>query len=183
MIELILMGAMLALMMHTGRRFIQHINVEFNLGTLATLTTIQAVTPIDASREQGVFIKKIKGTWSCEGLTDGQGPILCGMTTGISSAALVNEALVADPGSSRDLVAMEQANRRVVPQMVIYSDNAGANGNGIGEQYYRKQYWPFKEIPEGFGLELFAHNLDTVLSVTDPLIRFNGVVEGEWLLD
>ncbi len=45
----------------SDRMVVQHINRGFQLGTLAALDAIQQVTKIDASREQGIRIKKLVG--------------------------------------------------------------------------------------------------------------------------
>ncbi len=160
-------------------------NVSFQLGTLAALDAIQSVTKIDASRTQGIRITKLVGQWFIDALTAGQGPILVGMSTGLDSAAKVEEALEADPQDLQDVPAMEQANRRVAPQAVLTQDSDGAVGGGDGHwPVQRKQYMPFRQIEEDNGLELFAYNLGAApLSSTDPLVRFVGVCVGEWLRD
>ncbi len=160
-------------------------NVAFQLGTLAAKDAIQATTLIDASRTQGIRITKLVGQWFIDTLTAGQGPILVGMSTGLDTAAKVEEALEADPQDLQDVPAMEQANRKVAPQAVLTQDSDGAVGGGDGHwPIQRKQYMPFRQIEEDNGLELFAYNLGAApLSSTDPLVRFVGVCVGEWLRD
>ncbi len=185
MIEIIIMGSMLAILLHASRQVVQHMNVAFQLGTLAAKDAQQAVTLIDASRTQGLRITKLVGQWFIDALTAGQGPILVGMSTGLDTAAKVEEALEADPQDLEDVPAMEQANRKVAPQAVLTQDSDGAVGGGDGHwPIQRKQYMPFKMIEEGNGLELFAYNLGSAaLASTDPLVRFVGVCVGEWLRD
>ncbi len=183
MIELIIMGAVLALLLHTSRMVVQHINQSFQLGTLAPLDVIASVTEIDASREQGIRVKKIVGNWFIEDLTAGQGPILVGMEIGVPSAALVEEALEADPQDIDDTVAMEQANRAVMPQKLLTHSMDTEGSPGV-LNYQEDIYLPFRNIPEGTGLGLWAYNTSAAaLSTTDPLVSFIGTVVGEWLRD
>lgn len=168
-----------------GRMVVQHINQSFQLGTLAALDAIAQVTKIDAARLQGITVKKVVGNWFIDALTAGQGPIMVGMEVGLSSAALIEEAIEADPQGIDDTAAMEQSNRRVAPQAVLIQDSDGAVGGGDGQwNQQRKVYMPFRNIPEGSGLGLWAYNLGSAaLSSTDPLVRFVGTVVGEWLRD
>ncbi len=161
------------------RQVVLHINQEIDITNLAALDAIQSVTQIDASREQGLMIDFIKGTWNLDVFTAGEGPILVGMSTGLASAALVEECIEADPQQKEDAVAMEQTNRKVAPQAVLTGND---DAMAPSQLYYRNMYFPWREIPEGKGLELFAYNLKTVLT-SAALVRFTGVVVGEWLRD
>ncbi len=164
---------------------VNHINQSFQLGTLAPLDAIAQVTKIDASREQGMRITKAVGNWFIDDLTGGQGPILVGMSVGVASAALVEECLEADPQNVDDTAAMEQSARKIAPQAVLTQDSDGAIGGGDGYwPQLRKVYIPWKEIPEGSGLSLWAYNTSSAaLSTTDPQVTFIGVIVGEWLRD
>ncbi len=73
------------------------------------------------------------------------------MSTGLNSAAFVEEALEADPQGVDDTVSMEQSNRKVAPQAVLVEDSDTGDGKWIQSQAV---YMPFREIPEGSGLEL-----------------------------
>ncbi len=169
----------------SDRMVVQHLNQDFLLGTLAPLDAIQQVTKIDASRNQGIKVKKIVGNWTIDDLTAGQGPILVGMSTGLASASLVEECLEADPQGLEDAAAMEKSNRKVAPQALLTQSSDGAVGGGEGVfRVQSEQYFPWKEIPEESGLELWAYNTSAAaLSTTDPTVKFVGVVVGEWLRD
>ncbi len=168
--------------MATGKQQVVYLlNNSITLGTLAAQTTINAATQIDNARLQGMRIKKMKGAFRLINLTQNDGPILYGFTTGLSTAE-VTEALLADPQSVDDVPAVERGNRKVFPIGILSN---GAETTPVLEQplMWRRIRFPWPEIPESQDLAFFAFNLDTSALTTGATLRFDGVVVGDWLDD
>ncbi len=159
-------------------------DVLLNLSTLASETALKIGTKMDSSRENGFIIKKQKIAISINGLTDAEGPILVGMTNTRISAAEVAECINADPQSPLDVPAQERSMREVYPIMVfaLWTTTKDPAVNEIRNEY-RALHYPWKEIPEGTGLDLFAMNRGGGALTTGAAVNFQLTTIGEWSRD
>ncbi len=147
--------------MPTGRTQLVHDErLTITLGALATKAAILVNTPIDALREQGCRLKKVKAWMEYNGHTNTEGPIIVGLAAGLSNAEIA-EALSADPQHWKDISASEEANRRVYPVWVI-SSNGQLSGSSTAVQFepgrLRNIGVPSWLIIEGEALSWFAFN-------------------------
>ncbi len=163
-----------------GRMQVLHGNASITLGTLAALTGITTGLEIDGSREQGVRIRQLKAAISFSGKTTGEGGILVGFSTDLSATELT-EALVADPQGISDIPATEQGNRKVFPVWLIGSSQVA--GVLPLEQELREINYPWKQIDEGSGIQLFAFNLGSGALTTGGGMSVTYVAVQEWLDD
>ncbi len=165
-----------------SRQQVQYLDTSITLGTLAARTAITSGLAIDGSRNQGVMLKQLKGIFRTRGLTADEGPILVGLSLGLS-ATEVEEALEADPQGFGDVPGTEQGNRRVYP--VAITENASSQVTEVAQQmdWWRKIRFPWKEIREGETLAVWAYNLSAAVLTTGGSVRFNGVAVQEWLDD
>ncbi len=149
------------------------------LGALAALdvATIDA-TRIDGGHLQGMRIKRFKFGMEISGKTDGEGPILVGAAVGLT-AAEIEEALEADPQGSNDTDARDKANRKVFPLMMIPRINIIPSG----PVPLIDVPWPFKTIPEGVGLVIWAYNMSSGALTTGTTIQTWMTFVTEWLRD
>ncbi len=164
--------------MPSGRGFVLHASTQMTVSISASDVQLQA-TIIDGSREQGIRISKLKTCLSYEALETLIGPVVVGLSVGLS-AAEVEEALEADPQGMQDTPAMEQTDRKVFP---IYMIPARTEVNNRNIQKFETiEDWPFREIDEGNSLDMWAFNIDGS-ALTAGIITLGMVLTGEWLRD
>lgn len=107
-----------------------------NLGALAQQTFSQQTTRVDSSRLQGVIIDKLKLSMTYYGKTDGEGEILFGLSTGLTTSQLL-EWLAADPQSSIDSELIEHEARKAYLLGIIPEKGTAAESG-----------WPFHKMWE-----------------------------------
>ncbi len=175
------MGALLALILHVGKKQKVFGSSNVPLLTLGGQTAILAVTRIDASRLQGVKIRDIFGIFNWSGKTTGEGPIYYGFADGRLSIAEIAETFNADPQVIDDVPASEQAERRVIvigtmPEVDTVQLNV--------DDHWHKMMWPTSwTIPESVAFNVFAFNRGSGSLTTGTLLRFDGMFNTEWLED
>ena len=162
-----------------GRQQVQHSIVELGLGALATLGVASANLPIDNARENGTRLKKWNYAITWKDKTSLEGPIRWGFARGLTSTE-IKEALDADPSGLIDIPATEQANRDVIPMGVIPAGVAVASEE---QQIMRSARFPWKETPEGTGLQLWAQNIDGSTLTTGMLVTLSSSFVFDWMED
>ncbi len=160
------------------KNFVQHDIYRSNVGALTTLSSAAVTAKLDAAREQGVKILRMKAALGFNSKTIDEGPLLVGFALGLS-ATEISEALAADPQSMLVQPEMEHAQRRVYPMWLIPS---GMTDSEIVQKLEDVPI-PWKEIPEGVGYNLFVHNLDTGTLTTGTQIEVVVASVMEWLDD
>ncbi len=155
-----------------------HDIIENAIGAVSASAAKQIATKWDASRLQGGRIKKMKAFMSYEGKTDGEGPIIVGLTHGLSVLE-VAEALVADPQGEDDVPAIEESNRPVYPIWVIVPDGTESSRSPLN--LYRTIKYPWKRIPEGVALNWFVFSRDAL--TTGITMDISSVTVLEWERD
>lgn len=161
-----------------GRQQVQHGIAAISLGTLGTNDTISVALTIDGSRDQGIFLKKMKAGFQLNGLTTDDGPLLVGLALAMS-AAEVEEALEADPQGVDDVPASEQANRKVFPIGFFTQGKDPVDADLIP---LRRVKFPWKEISEGQNLFMFVHNYGGNMT-TGAAVTMIWTAVQEWLRD
>ncbi len=159
-----------------GKQIISYLNKEVALSTLASGASIIVNTKIDSSREQGVTLKKMDmpmPSWA--GKTAGEGPLIYGVSWDLT-AALIAEAINADPQDEDDTVEVEESKRKLV---VLGTIPAGGVAD-INPSRYRRVPIPWKEVPEGTTLKFFVHNADSSALTTGTVVKFNALVVANW---
>ncbi len=156
-----------------GDQQVQHERLIMAAGALAAQTAITFSLNLAATRTSGVIIKKWMASFQDKDFTLGEGPVLFGISQDLS-AAEVAEALTADPSGTGDIPETEQANRRVFPLGMI-------SVLGPTEiNFVREIHWPWKELKENTGLQMWLFNLDTATLITGGnLVGFHTWVQ-EW---
>ncbi len=104
--------------MPKGRTQVLHGQIVLTLSTLANNTAILGNTKIDASVQQEAQITKVKVHAEVTGKTAAEGPIIVGLSSGLSNAEIA-EGMIADPQRMGDPGSSEQANRKIYPFLVI----------------------------------------------------------------
>ncbi len=161
---------------------VQYIHNAIALGTLGAKSSITDGLPIDGSRLQGIRIKKLMYNAEFIDKSAANGPISWGLAVGLS-AAEVAEAIEADPQGEMDVPATDQGNRRVFPIGTIGVDAVNSDVTPDSIKEYREIKFPWKKIPEGVGLFMFAHNHGLGALTTGTLITAEFVFVYEWLDD
>ena len=171
--------------MPAGRTQIIHLAPNLTVGALSSNGANNANTKIDSSRQQGIKILKIKGSWDADGKTAGEGPVIFGFDIGLA-ATEVAEAFIADPQVHEDAGSSEEANRKVFPVGMIPRDATGLHNSVTGQlsnSWWRNMRVPTWEIPEGRGLNIFAYNASAAGLTTGTTLRGRMVVLTRWLDD
>ncbi len=116
------------------------------------------------------LVSTVRGTWTWENVTVGDGPIVVGLAHGDYTAAEIEECLEAlgawDEG---DKVAQEQANR-LVRQIGTFGDGTVQQELNDGKPITTRLNW---RIATGDTLQLFIWNKGEVLS-TGSSVNFQG---------
>ncbi len=172
-----------------SRQQVQHFSYNMSAGTLAQGAAVTANGNIDANREQGVRIKQFKAVCSITNYPNAEGPIIVGFVLGPSNTEL-SEAIVADPQNIHDVPAVEQANRKVFPIWSFGPESDNNNAQGPigargGQNVYEEVNFPWKEIPEGVGLNSFVFNEGSAGGALsgDVNVFIQTVMVLEWLRD
>ncbi len=171
--------------MPSGRTQVIHgQSKEIALSALTAKTAIVIDSLVDANTQQGHTLQRFRLYWEMKGKTAYQGPIVLGISSGMSIANLA-EALQADPqllGSPES----EEGNRKVYPLYVI-GDAATAVGNPASQianhLKMRNEPAPSWKTVEGQALEIFAWNADTADLTTGTLITVIWSIVIKWEMD
>ncbi len=164
-----------------GRSFIQHNNFEFQVGALSGPASVVATWgKMDALREQGVRISKIKYAASWVTKTAGEGQIVIGICDQNLTAGEISETFAIDGQFEDDIPGSERMSRHVYPLFVIHP-----NGTDLPAQSfngYKTFRYPWPELVEGNALQIFAHSsTDTI--TTGLKVAISSVIMGDWLRD
>ncbi len=125
------------------------------LSTLAAKDLIASAL-IPASTDTYRLVS-LKGVWTIQGLTAGEGPILVGVARGGYSDAEVEEAIEASNIDRGTLAKQEQANRFVREIGVLIATGAGTQGSlNDGKAVSTKLNWL---IPIGETFSMWAYNV------------------------
>ncbi len=135
----------------------------------------------DNTREQGFRIKKMRVNMQYVGKTDGEGPLIIGFCDADLTAGEVSEYFASDPQSEFGTPAMETVKRHVYPVWVIQKDGTETVA-ASGKIHYTSIRYPWKEIPEGAALQVFAHAPNDTMT-TGMSVFLLGVIVQEWLDD
>lgn len=98
--------------------------ITISAGNLASKAAVITNTKVDTNRLQGARISKVKGACHWRSKTDGDGPVIVGISAGLS-ATEVAAFFTADPQKIDDPGSAETANRRVYP--IWWIPEAGAD--------------------------------------------------------
>ncbi len=166
-----------------SRQFVQYMSDAIALTTLANNTAIIGNLNIDATREQGVRMKKFMYDVTSKGDVTQQYPIIYGLCIELT-AVEVAQALLADPQGIDDQPEIEKTTRKVWVLGTL-GNSPSSNGSGseaIGRRY-SEAYFPFKEIPEGSTLKWFVMNLTGAALTGAKIATITATAVQEWLRD
>ncbi len=139
-----------------------HMMVDFismDLSTLGADTAKVDSTKIDSARLQGTRIKKFEYIFRFSGKPAPSGPIIIGFARTGLSANEIGQFFKADPQSAQDTPAIDEARTDVYPVMVALNNQSAApEAQPSMPSHYRTLNWPWKHLPEGDGLQIFAYN-------------------------
>ncbi len=166
-----------------GRQFVQYMSNAIALTTLANNTAIIGNLPIDATREQGVRMRKFLYHVSSKGDVTQQYPIIYGLAIELTAVEIA-AALLADPQGIDDQPEMEKTTRKCWVLGTL-RNAPSSNGSGAEEMgyTYKKAYFPFKEIPEGSTLKWFVMNLSGAALTGAKIATITATAVQEWLRD
>ncbi len=158
--------------------------VEFAVGALATKAAEAANSKIDASREQGVKIKKLMAHMSFGGKTATEGPLVVGCAFENYTDAELAEFFLADPQKHEDPALADQANRRIVPLWVISRAATGSEATpSASDMVLKDMRIPSFEVEEGTPVKWWLFNADTSVLTTGMTLIISAQWVTEWLKD
>ncbi len=166
--------------MPSGRGQVLHDDIELASGTLAANTAIAVESSVIRNEnQQGFRIGRFKYWQSYNGKTAGEGPIMVGVSVGLT-AAEITECILARPLSDDDTDASDKANRKVYPLYIIAADGdeKTASNSTMNAQHIR---FPWKEIPEHVSIDWWMMS-DTAVT-SGLVVDIRSVFVGEWLRD
>ncbi len=176
-----IMGALLGLILHSGRQQKVYSFATITLGTLAAGTAIVGATRLDGSREQGCKMRDIFGKFTWEGKTVGDGPVYYGLAPSSMTTALIAQVFNADPQSIFDETSTEEAMRRLIVVGEMPLNQAAAINE---DDHWHKIMWPTSwDFPEGEGLNIFVFNREGGALASGALLHFDGMFNTTWLED
>ncbi len=182
MIEILLFGLLGLVLAGKGRpkrsyRAYLRGNVDesLNLGTLATLTLVSV--DFDESVNETTWLSSVKGSYTLDELTPGQGPIFIGLAHSDYSDAEIEEWIeTTQSWNAGDLVAKEVARRKIrrigvfpAEGGALVTDTIALNG---GRPITTKCGFL---LQTGQTASLWAYNMGPAnLSATVPIVRVQG---------
>lgn len=159
-----------------GGGAVYHERVVLTLGTLASLDALAVTGLQDGSRSQGFRYLKSEYIIGVAGMTTDDGPVVVGVGGPGLSTAEIEEAIEADPQSSHDAPAGEQAMRPVWKIGAAVGDGMLNNGLPI----IVNQRWSY---PEDATMAFFAYNSSGAALTTGTVITMMIKHYGVWLRD
>ncbi len=127
---------------------------------------------------EDLYFHRIDATWSIRDLTPGEGPIEVGLNHGDYTNAEILEALDANLFDPTDLVAAEQAGRKV-RRVGKFSGALEAEVLNDGKPIRRAIRFKIGSTKE---MEMFAVNRSGANLTTGAILDVEGVVIGKWLV-
>ncbi len=154
------------------------------LGTLGGRTADVEVTHVDATRENGLAIRKVKhALTSVTGKTAGDGPLLYGLSVNLT-AAEVAECIDADPQQHEDPGSQEQSNQKVYFISAITQEMSALSATPDEPTRFRTlRDFPSWHVQEGQNLSSWVFNLKSSALTTGTIIKSSYWINGTWLRD
>ncbi len=162
-----------------GRQQVQHIVAELQVGNLSAQGVNSVNLPIDNARENGTRIKKWRYALTWKDKTSLEGPLIWGFSRGLTGTE-IKEALDADPNGMIDVPATEHGNRDVIPMGMIPAAVAVASEE---QQILREARFPWKEVPEGTGLQMWVQNYDGSQLTAGWIVTLHSTFVYDWMED
>ena len=154
-------------------------NLSAALLTFAANTSLKTSFKVDASRENGSRIKKIRYAVTYRGKTSGEGPLMFGICDSNLTVAELDECLDSDPQGPQAVPEQEESMRKVVILGVI-PQNATQSPADIQPMRSAKWFW---DVDEGSGLQFWVRNNDGSALTTGASVDITALILGEWLSD
>ncbi len=156
---------------------IVHDGIVIELLTLAANSVLTGNSTIDSVRAEGFRVLKTEYWIGINGKADGEGPITCGMSVGLSAAEIA-EAILANPQKRGDRAEHEQSSRPVWPLISFGVNNAQQINDGMWRS--KNIGWSIQETE---GLQFYAFNSDNSALTTGTKIFIEAKHFGVWLKD
>ncbi len=144
---------------------------------LTPATNIVVAGDILASLSEDFWVNAVKLSWTLNGATPGEGPLVIGVAHGDYSVTEIKENLDVSYIDPDDKIAREQATRlvrRVGQFPVLAADEVLENGI---EVLTKCRF----TIGDGKSLDAWVMNRSGSTLTTGAIIRFAGTVSGRWL--
>ncbi len=159
---------------------VTHVFLNQTLGTLAQNTALVVNTKIDSGRTQATRIKKFKYMFRFSGKTQTDGPIYFGFNRGNVSTSEIAEFFAADPQSSLDVPAIDRARFDVYPVGVMMLNTTVQPAITGDLPVFQHLAWPWKHMPEGDVLQMFAFNDGPALQ-TGTVLGLHAIIVEEFV--
>lgn len=158
------------------------ININQAIGAVAAGAAQLIATKIDAARENGCQLQKLKGWVELDLKGVNEGPVTFGVSVDCDIAQIA-AAFAADPQVMNETQSSEEANRKVFP---IASWGRDYTDPPDGE--YLDKYWVDWDIPswkvrEGLAMDYFYFNHSTSPMTTGAQLRSHAFCKYKWLED
>ncbi len=169
-------------------QFRSYDETTITLSTLAVDSVLKGLMKIDASREQGVRLKKVMATCSRFLPQSGNGPLWVGLANSDLSQAEIAEAIVADPQHGSGVPGQERTMREVmliwvIPRAHVDGDDASRAQNQNEAMRLRTIPYPWKKSIEGTGLAWWVMNRGGGVLTTGEVVNISSFMMGERLDD
>lgn len=166
-----------------GRQQLVHLSTIIALATLANDVAIVGGTKIDASRDQGVRIKKLMVSKAIAVAPDTtEIPLIWGYAIALNAAEIA-ECLNADPQGIEDTDASDKANRKVYVCGNV-RNAVPSNGSGAEDPGDKWEEVPVPwDIPEGSTFNWWVMNRTNSALSGGMIVHINAVAVTEWLRD
>ncbi len=139
------------------------------LDTLNTLTVI--TTNVYGNADGAYRVISMDGTWTIDGLTVGEGPIVFGFAHGDYTVVEIKEALEGATSISIGNKVELERSRRWVRRVGVFSGENVSEAFNDGRQWKTRLNWT---IPIGTNLNMFAYNDTEANLTTGARVKFNG---------
>ncbi len=149
----------------------------FTVGAIAANTAQLSTTKIDASRLQGAVPRKIDYQLDFTGKTAGDGPLIVGLSVGLSIAQ-ITEYFNSDPQRFGEPGESEESHRPILVLGVL-----GRHRTAALETPWLTINWPGWHVLEGVDLNAFVFNIDGSGFTTGTLVSLVLNIRGDWRND
>jgi len=149
--------------------FFPRVSLSLALATLASEDMLISASLGDV--DAPTWVSKARLTWDIIGLTDGDGPIICGLAHGDYTATEIEEWMEASAAwSTNDKIATEQASRKI--RLVgSFSVSGGELTLNDGKPITTKLGF---RLNDGVGIKMWAYNDGAAVLTTGALVNING---------
>ncbi len=161
-----------------GEKITQAFRTLLTLSTLANQTGILSATLIDASRLNGVQIKKMWAALAVLGRTPGEGPILWGFSRNVGTVTQLKEWLEADPQGPSNTAEIKKTESDVFIMGWLDRPDLAAYGGPL-----RSVRFPWKSFGEDDQMSIWVFNDSGATLTTGMAIRVETMIAGEWKND